>query len=99
MHGDGMMNLVNFVIEVKGNVTFSDNTGTFFVYNSYVNFTGNTSFVGNRCLIGGAITTFQSEINFYGTCSLMHNVAGVGGAVHATESKVYVYGETTMKQP
>lgn len=84
-------------------IDYSENSGSLFLHNSYVNITGHSKFNNNLSpnyktitLEGGGITAFQSNVHLSGTCNLMHNNAVRGGAIFAIKSKLYVNGEATV---
>ena len=85
--------------------TFDHNSGSLYVFNSNLTFSGKTRFenctepsisITRHHPEGGAITSFQSTIIFTGVSSLSNNQARRGGAILATESKIMMYGETTI---
>ena len=85
--------------------TFEYNSGSLYVFNSNLTFTGYTRLencaeqlnktAGTR-EEGGAITSVQSTLIFTGVSSLSNNQARRGGAILAIESKIMMYGETTI---
>ena len=87
------------------NGTFDYNTGSLYIFNSNLTFSGytrleNSAKQANKTAgaseEGGAITSFQSSLIFTGVSSLFNNQARRGGAILAIESKIIVYGETTI---
>ena len=97
----GLLYFYQSAVLVSGNATFKNNIGSLFVFNSQVNFTGDTTFEKHSSPThmasqfsypeGGAITAFQSDINFLGPCSFINNSAENGGAILATDSNLNVY--------
>ena len=90
-------------VSIWGEHIFSNNTGSFVAYKSYVSFMGYTNFPNNQIntqddniLEGGAITLFLSVMYFKGSCDVSHNHAENGGAIRSSESKVYVNGNLTV---
>ena len=87
------------------NGTFNYNTGSLYIFNSNLTFSGytrleNCAEQSNKTAEareeGGAITSFQSTVIFTGVSSLSNNQARRGGAILATESKIMVYDEITI---
>jgi predicted outer membrane repeat protein len=102
----GTMYMMESRAILSGNLSFSENLGSYLAYGSIINFTEYTILNFSNSLLkpnallqeGGAITAFQSEITFYGKCMLSNNTAIYGGAIHATESKLYFFGEISIKE-
>ena len=104
----GVIYLLGSTSHFHGHTLFSENVGSFMMFNSKTTFTGTTHFVGCSEPMrshdtevdmreGGAITASNSDIIFNGTISLTDNYAENGGAIHATDrSNVYVNGEMTI---
>ena len=87
------------------NCTFDYNTGSLYIFNSNLTFSGytrleNCAEQSNKTAEareeGGAITSFQSILIFAGVSSLSNNQARRGGAIVTIESKIMLYGETTI---
>lgn len=77
------------------NIMFSNNSGSIYLYNSVILFTGVISIIDNSSPYGGAITAFQSEIAINkGVVCLTRNNAENGGAIHATESTIHISNAT-----
>ena len=99
----GIIYLMECTAILSGNVSFSENVGSFLAYSSTVNITDYIKFSNSSPKFattlqeGGSITAFQSEIIFYGKCTLSNNSAEYGGAIHATESKLQFYGEIEIE--
>ena len=82
------------------NGTFDYNSGSLYIFNSNLNFSGYTR-LENRAEQsnitaeareeGGAITSFQSTVIFIGVSDLLNNQARCGGAILAIESKIMMY--------
>ena len=89
-----------------GQMSFSDNSGSFLVFNTIATFMETASFVNcsepksndtTDLREGGALTVIKSSVIINGSSTLSYNCAENGGAIHVTEwSKVYVNGETTI---
>ena len=104
----GVIYLLGSTAHLHVHTLFSENVGSFLMFNSKTTFTGTTHFVGCSEPMrshdtevnmheGGAITAFKSDIIFNGISSLTDNYAENGGAIHATDhSNVYVNGEMTI---
>lgn len=98
----GVVYLLGSVTNVYGQITFTDNSGSYLLSNSIAVFKGHAVFQNSSELIkshdikeireGGAITLFKSDISFNNTIIMAYNFAENGGALHATESKVYING-------
>ena len=98
----GVMYVSNSNINLSGNVTITNNTGSLFLLSSkliiaerdaitaFNNFSPNVTATIHQ--EGGAITSFQTEMNIYGRCSFFNNNAEVGGAMLVIESKIFVVG-------
>ena len=91
------------------NITFCNNTGSIFMFNSNLTVTEISNVTVHNSILsprnqngmsslqqGGAFTAVQGSINIRGTCFLVNNNAEDGGAIHATESKISVYGEVVI---
>ena len=86
------------------NGTFDYNSGSLYIFNSNLAFSGYTRFEncakksketsGTR--EGGAITSFQSTVIFTGVSKLSNNQARRGGAILAIESKIMMHDEITI---
>ena len=104
----GVICLLGSTSHFHGHTLFSENVGSFLMFNSKTTFTGTTHFVGYSeptrshdtevdMHEGGAITASNSDVIFNGISSLTDNYAENGGAIHATDrSNVYVNGEMTI---
>ena len=90
------------------NSRFDENIGSFYSFNSNLNFSGHLTFEnsmepvisGNRVSSqeGGAITSFQSTVIFAreSIVQFSNNQASHGGALLATDSMITIYGKTTI---
>lgn len=83
-----------------GKTHFRNNSGTMYVYNSNVTFSGETTITNCTQLsgpeFGGSISTDQSMLKFYGRAFLTGNNAINGGAINARESQLYFFGEVLL---
>ena len=101
------VHLLDSTFIVRGNFTFSNNSGTMIVFNTYVSLERSSTgtFRNNHQQadsnerrefqnLGGAITLFQSTITFLSeSCKFENNTAENGGAIHSVQSKIFVIGE------
>ena len=88
------------------NGTFGYNSGSLYIFNSNLTFSGYTRFencaepsgkpAGER-EEGGAVTSVQSTVIFTGVSNLSSNKARRGGAILAAESTILMYGETIIE--
>ena len=82
------------------NIILSNNSGSIYMYNSVVNFTGKVSIIDNsspHSIEAGGITALQSNVFFdNGTFQLLQNNAEKGGAIHAMESTIYISNGDTI---
>ena len=87
------------------NSTFEYNSGSLFVSDSSIIFSGNLTFEQcmeppNKTLStlqeGGALTTFQSDIIFTGESHFLKNTAREGGAILAIGSRISLQGPTLI---
>ena len=87
-------------VKFFGETVFSNNSGTMYIYNSNVTFSGETTIINSTQLsgseFGGSISTDQSVVKFYGRASLVGNHAINGGAINARESQLYFFGEVFL---
>ena len=106
-HGRGLI-YINQCSTNIANITFDDNVGSIYTFNSNLTFSGRSSFknsaelhiAGNESTSqeGGVITSFQSTVKFING-SAVHfysNLARDGGAILAIESAILINGETTI---
>ena len=93
-------------------ITFTDNTGSVFVYFGNLTFSRTVSMTNGSLQLnfsnpeeemtlktfpeGGAVTAIQANVAVEGVCSLSHDHAQSGGALYIFESKVHIYGEMTV---
>ena len=103
--GGILVTIASFSHIIITNGTFDYNSGSLYIFNSNLTFSGYTRLENNAEQLnktakareeGGAITTFQSTVIFTGVSSLSNNQARRGGAILAIESKIMMYGETTI---
>lgn len=88
----------------SGQITYSNNFGTWYIIKSNVTFIGTTTFTSSEPgrfqdaleLEGGALTVFMSQLIMNGTNIFIKNYAENGGAIHVKESNVLVIGETII---
>lgn len=101
----GTMYLLQSLVLLMGNFSFTNNLGSIFARKTIVNLTGYTTVINSssvrlnlapRFSEGGGITAYQSKVNIHGRCILMYNQAHNGGGVYASESEVYVYSKTAV---
>ena len=89
------------------NSIFKYNSGSLYVFDGNLTFTGQSKFVdfvepsnktiyGHTDQEGGAITSFKSSVILRGENTFLNNRAGQGGAILATESKIIFYGITVI---
>ena len=87
-------------IKFFGKTHFSNNSGTMYIYNSNVTFSGQTTIINCTQIsgpeFGGSISTDQSIVKFYGRASLIGNHAINGGAINARESQLYFFGKVFL---
>ena len=87
-------------INFLGKTHFSNNSGTMYIYNSNVTFSGETTITNCMQLsgpeFGGSISSDQSMVKFYGRAFLTDNHAINGGAINARESQLYFFGEVFL---
>lgn len=85
------------MVEFHGSNTFADNTCTstdsaYAIYSALylsccnVAFYGNTTFLQNKCRLGGAIYAKGAEINFQGNVVFLENRGDYGGAIMLYEN-------------
>ena len=88
----------DMTVKYSGNLLFSNNLGSFQVFNSNITFMGCIMFVNNHPLTReeGAITLSQSTAYINGDCSIQNNHAENGGRLLSIESKIYMSGDVTI---
>ena len=85
------------------NSIFKYNSGSLYVFDGNLTFTGQSKFVdfvepsnktiyGHTDQEGGAITSFKSSVILRGENTFLNNRARQGGAILATESRIIFYG-------
>ena len=93
-------------ISISGDGTFLNNRKSFLVHNSYLEFTGKSTFTGGVSNItegitgleeGGAITAVRSDIAFKGNVLLENNYGVNGGALQVSESVLTVTGQCAFR--
>ena len=104
-YGGILVTIASFSHIIITNGTFDYNSGSLYIFNSNLTFSGYTRLENNAEQLnktaeareeGGAITSVQSTVIFTGVSSLSNNQARRGGAILAIESKIMMYGETTI---
>ena len=108
-NGRGLI-FINHCSTNIANITFDDNVGSIYTFNSNLNFSGNSKFKNStvsELLIaenesqrqeGGVISSFQSTVKFINgsTTHFSNNLARDGGTIFAIESTILINGETTI---
>ena len=103
--GGILVTIASFSHIIITNSTFDYNSGSLYIFNSNLTFSGYTRLENNAEQLnktaeareeGGAITSVQSTVIFTGVSSLSNNQARRGGAILAIESKIMIYGETII---
>ena len=104
----GTFYIIHSLFNFDGETEFSENCGSFVMFNSNTAFLGITKFINcsetvrshNKLNIrdheGGALTLFKSHVTFGKSTHLLDNYAEDGGALHAVGSKVEADGKTII---
>ena len=92
------------VVSFNGFVQLSQNLGSLFAFNSHLNISDCSRFVGGspqQTMIssfreGGALTLVQSRLTISGKSTFEGNSAETGGAIAATESEIFLNDEVNI---
>ena len=105
--GTGAIYLLGTKLYQDGELTHSNNFGSFFVVNSQMDFRGVVNFlnstvnnkINRRYVEGGAITAYQSTVVFDDKSSLLfeENRSDMGGAIWLTESSLDIFASVVFQ--
>lgn len=92
------------VVSFDGFVQLSQNLGSLFAFNSHLNFSDCSRFVGGspqQSMVssfqeGGALTLVQSRLTISGKSTFEGNSAETGGAIAATDSEIFLNDEVDI---
>ena len=92
----GAVYITNSTASFSGNLTFANNTNSFYAHSSEVTFGGESRFEGGKSDSedeGGAITAVRSTVMISNTFFLQYNEGVKGGGIQLTESVLTVQGQ------
>lgn len=103
--GTSIVYIDKSVCDFINRFTFSNNSGSFLIVNSWILFRAQIKFLncyymnGNFTVqMGGALTTIESTVYFIGNTIFIGNHAKMhGGAMHATGSTIHLIGKTKFE--
>ena len=98
-----LINLFLISVNFSGTTTFTNNSGSLYISNSNVTFSGHSEIINSRGFLGqsafqegGALISILSAVAFAGTSKFVGNQGQYGGAILAIESMISMSDATTI---